>query len=72
LKLKKAFMTGHALVIALPKDWARALTILPGTVCVCTLKDNAIHISRALVSSATLHGTDTPPAPPVGVREKGL
>jgi hypothetical protein len=72
VKLKKAFMTGHALVIALPKDYARTLTILPGTVCMITLRDKQIRIERALVSGASMHGPDDTPAPPVPVREKGL
>lgn len=71
MKLKRAYMSGRALVVAIPKEWAHALTILPGTVLCCTLKDQAIHFSRALVTPQSLHQADSSPVAPQPVREKG-
>jgi antitoxin component of MazEF toxin-antitoxin module len=71
VKLKRAFRSGGALCVAIPKDWARTLQILPGTVCMVTLKDRQISIERALVTGVSQHGADQPPPTPVGVREKG-
>lgn len=57
--LKRAFRTGHCLVVAIPKAYAEALKIVPGTSLVLTLKDRALHYSRAVVSPESMHAPGT-------------
>lgn len=64
--LKKAFRSGHALVIALPKKYAEALRIVPGTPLVVTLQNRAIHISRGVITPESMLAKDVAAATPVG------
>jgi antitoxin component of MazEF toxin-antitoxin module len=53
MKVRNAFRSGHALVLAIPKDYATALRIVPGTPLVLELRDGAIHIARGVIRIET-------------------
>lgn len=70
--LRKAFRSGHALVIAIPKKYAEALKILPGTVCTLTVSERGLHLSRAIVTKESTYAGDVPATAGTPVREKGI
>jgi antitoxin component of MazEF toxin-antitoxin module len=53
MKVRNAFRSGHALVIAIPKEYQQALRIVPATPLVLQLVDGAIVISRGVVRIET-------------------
>lgn len=53
MKVRNAFRSGHALVIAIPKEYQKALRIVPATPLVLQLVDGAIMISRGVVRIET-------------------
>lgn len=59
MKLRRAFRSGHALVVAIPKAYAEALRILPGSTLVLTLKDQALHLSHAVITPQSMHQPGT-------------
>jgi antitoxin component of MazEF toxin-antitoxin module len=69
---RKAFKTGHCLAFAIPKKYAEALKILPGTWLTVTLENRAIHISRAIVASESSYAGAVPADAGGPVREKGV
>lgn len=52
--VRRAFKTGKAVVVALPKKYREALRIAPGTELVLSIKDRTIFISRAVITSAAM------------------
>lgn len=70
--LRKVFRTGRCTVVAIPKKYAEALKILPGTVLTMTLSDKALHLSRAIVTKESSYAGEVPAAAGLPVREKGV
>jgi antitoxin component of MazEF toxin-antitoxin module len=70
--VRKAFRTGRCTVVAIPKKYAEALKILPGTVLTLTIRDRALIVSRALVTNESHYAGDIPASAGTTVREKGL
>ncbi len=60
--VRRAFKTGKAIVVALPKQYREALKIYPGTELVLSVKDRTIFISRAVITSAAMHSPHAVPA----------
>lgn len=66
MKLRRIYKAGHAVVIAIPQEYLRALHLLPGTDVVVTLKDRAVHITRAIITGADALGAPDADAPAAG------
>jgi hypothetical protein len=71
VKLRRAYMASRALVCPIPKDLARALSILPGTQLCIQLDGRALRISRAMVTSEADEPSDSSTVLRTPVREKG-
>lgn len=53
--LRNAFKTGRCLVVAIPKKYAEALRIVPGTPLCVSLSNRTLLISRGVITPESMH-----------------